>query len=99
MMCLPKRRVFPGVQSFNRPILKQPRISVILLQDNPSDSGESYDCEAWWKRRAVKQRETNSFWSIFVAATVMGVVIIGHRWHQERWQVLQLRGQAGVSDH
>lgn len=81
---------------------------VPLLQDNPSDSGENYDCrdlpcEAWWKRRAVtlyaQAKETNSFWSIFVAATVMGVVIIGHRWHQERWQVLQLKGQAGVSDH
>lgn len=62
--------------------------------------GENYDCsdlpcEAWWKRRAVtlyaQAKETNTFWSIFVAATVMGLVIIGHRWQQERWQVLHLK--------
>ncbi|XP_011098237.1 ATG8-interacting protein 1 isoform X3 [Sesamum indicum] len=71
------------------------------------DEGEKYDagglpCEAWWKRRAVSlyahAKEANTFWSIFVAAAVMGLVIIGHHWQQERWQVLHLKWQFGISD-
>lgn len=59
-------------------------------------------CEAWWKRRAASlyahAKETNAFWSIFIAAAVMGLVIIGQRWQQERWQVLQLKWQFNISD-
>ncbi|KAJ6390815.1 hypothetical protein OIU77_024931 [Salix suchowensis] len=33
-------------------------------------------------------KEANTFWSIFVAAAVMGIVILGQRWQQERWQVI-----------
>lgn len=49
----------------------------------------------WWKRHAASlysnAKESNSFWSIVVATAVMGLVIIGQRWQQERWQVLQLK--------
>ncbi|XP_020965179.1 ATG8-interacting protein 1 isoform X2 [Arachis ipaensis] len=38
-------------------------------------------CGAWWKRRAFR--------SVCVAATVMGVVMVGHHWQQERF--LQLK--------
>ncbi|GAB2271726.1 hypothetical protein Dimus_006557 [Dionaea muscipula] len=48
---------------------------------------------AWWKRPVAclraRAKETNAFWSIFVAAAVMGLVILGQKWQQERWQVLQ----------
>ncbi|KAK4339291.1 hypothetical protein RND71_040753 [Anisodus tanguticus] len=57
-------------------------------------------CQAWWKRRAAsliaRAKDANTFWSIFIAATVMGLVIIGQTWQQERWQVLQMKWQAGV---
>ncbi|KAL7129462.1 hypothetical protein ABFS83_13G067800 [Erythranthe nasuta] len=69
--------------------------------------GDKYDgvdlpCEAWWKRRAISvyehAKEANTFWSIFIAATVMGLVIIGHRWQQGRWQILHLKSQFGIND-
>lgn len=69
--------------------------------------GDIYDgadlpCEAWWKRRAFSlyahAKETNSVWSIFIAAAVMGLVIIGHQWQHERLQVLRLRWQLSITD-
>ncbi|XP_043697915.1 ATG8-interacting protein 1 isoform X1 [Telopea speciosissima] len=71
------------------------------------DKGDEYSgcgppCEAWWKRRAASfyahAKEANAFWSIFVAATFMGLVIIGQRWQQERWQVQQLKWQFSIND-
>ncbi|KAL0443592.1 UNVERIFIED_CONTAM: ATG8-interacting protein 1 [Sesamum latifolium] len=59
--------------------------------------GAALPCEAWWKRQAFSlythAKEANSVWSIFVAAAVMGLVIIG-----QRWQVLHLKWQFGISD-
>ncbi|XP_011082751.1 ATG8-interacting protein 1 [Sesamum indicum] len=59
--------------------------------------GAALPCEAWWKRQAFSlythAKEANTVWSIFVAAAVMGLVIIG-----QRWQVLHLKWQFGISD-
>lgn len=56
--------------------------------DEDKDDGSNLPCEAWWKRRALslytQAKEANAVWSIFIAAAVMGLVIIG-----QRWQVLQ----------
>lgn len=56
--------------------------------DEDKDDGSDLPCEAWWKRRALtlyaQAKEANTVWSIFIAAAVMGLVIIG-----QRWQVLQ----------
>ena len=69
--------------------------------------GDKYDdadlpCEAWWKRHAFSvyahAKEANTVWSIFLAAAVMGLVIIGHQWQHERWQVLRLRWQFDIND-
>ncbi|KAF2282604.1 hypothetical protein P3X46_003688 [Hevea brasiliensis] len=64
--------------------------------------GSDLPCEAWWKRRAASLythvKETNAFWSIFVAAAVMGLVILGQRWQQERWRALQLKWQASINE-
>lgn len=69
---------------------------------NDKYSGSNLPCEAWWRRRAASlyahAKEANAVWSIFVAAAVMGLVILGQRWQQERWQVLQLRWQSTVND-
>nr|KAJ0194852.1 hypothetical protein LSAT_V11C700344140 [Lactuca sativa] len=47
----------------------------------------------WLKKQAVSlyahTKETSTFWSIFAAAAVMGIVIIGQQWQHERWQVLR----------
>lgn len=59
-------------------------------------------CGAWWKRRAASlyshAKDTNAVWSIFIAAAVMGVVILGQRWQQERWQALQLKWQLSLNE-
>ncbi|KAF7154807.1 hypothetical protein RHSIM_Rhsim01G0159000 [Rhododendron simsii] len=58
--------------------------------------------EGWWRRRAcslyAQAKEANTFWSIFVAAAVMGLVILGQHWQQERWQALKLKWQLSVND-
>lgn len=57
--------------------------------------------EAWWKRRAASlyshAKEASAFWSIFIAAAVMGIVILGQHWQQERWQILQLKWQNTIN--
>ncbi|CAH2057771.1 unnamed protein product [Thlaspi arvense] len=62
---------------------------------------DSLPCEAWWRRRAVsmysRTREANAIWSLFFAAAVTGLVVLGQRWQQERWQVLQLKWQSSIS--
>ncbi|KAK9103667.1 hypothetical protein Sjap_020921 [Stephania japonica] len=78
------------------------------LSKSPSPrKGDDYDgsglpCEAWWKRRVAslyaQAKEANAFWSVFVAAALMGLVIIGQRWQQERWQMQQLKWQFSVRD-
>ncbi|XP_076928828.1 ATG8-interacting protein 2-like [Bidens hawaiensis] len=69
-------------------------------EDTYDESGLPY--AAWWKKQAVSlyahAKETNTFWSIFIAAAVMGLVIIGQQWQQERWQVLRHRWHSGVYD-
>ncbi|KAL2892193.1 ATG8-interacting protein 2 [Bienertia sinuspersici] len=69
-------------------------------EDETDDS--ELPCGAWWKRRMVslcaQVKDTNTVWSVFVAAAVMGLVILGQHWQQERWQVLQKRWQLSISD-
>lgn len=81
--------------------------SSLTLPSPESGKGEEQDdsglpCGAWWKRRVAslcaQAKETNAVWSIFVAAAVMGLVLIGQRWQQERWQILQQRWQLSISD-
>ncbi|XP_019053132.1 PREDICTED: ATG8-interacting protein 1 isoform X2 [Nelumbo nucifera] len=65
-------------------------------------SGSGLPCEAWWKRRVASlyahAKEANAFWSVVVAAALMGLVVIGHRWQQQRWQVQQLKWQLSTGD-
>ncbi|XP_030515503.1 ATG8-interacting protein 2-like isoform X2 [Rhodamnia argentea] len=64
--------------------------------------GSNLPCGAWWKRRAAslyaQAKEANAFWSVFIAAAVMGLVILGHRWRHERLQALQLRWHVSISN-
>jgi len=49
------------------------------------DDDSALPCGAWWKRGVdslcAHAKETSAFWSIFVAAAVMGLVVLGQRWH------------------
>ncbi|XP_070026144.1 ATG8-interacting protein 1 isoform X2 [Nicotiana sylvestris] len=66
-------------------------------KDEDDDDTANLPCQAWWKRGAASlvahAKDANAFWSIFIAAAVMGLVIIGQTWQQERWQVLQTKWQ------
>jgi len=65
-------------------------------------SGKDLPCEAWWKRHAAslltQAREANALWPIAIAAALMGLVVLGQRWQQERWQNQQLRSQLSAKD-
>ncbi|XP_010523758.1 PREDICTED: ATG8-interacting protein 1-like [Tarenaya hassleriana] len=65
------------------------------------DAAYNLPCEAWWRKRAVsvyaQAKEANTFWSLFIAATVTGLVIFSQRLQQERWQVLHLKWQSSIS--
>jgi hypothetical protein len=58
--------------------------------------------EAWWKRSVAsliaQAKETNTVWSICIAAAVMGIVILGQHWQQERWQILQQKWESSIGN-
>ncbi|KAK1266940.1 hypothetical protein QJS04_geneDACA000382 [Acorus gramineus] len=72
-----------------------------LGKDNKFN-GSGIPCEAWWKRQAsfvyTHAKEANTFWSVCVAAALMGLVVLGQRWQQERWQIQQLKWHFSISD-
>ncbi|CAH2069128.1 unnamed protein product [Thlaspi arvense] len=71
-------------------------------KDEKHEAANAPPCEAWWKRSAAtlisQARETNTVWSVFIAAAVMGIVILGQRWQQERWQILQLKWESSIGN-
>lgn len=77
-------------------------VSSVAEQVDKNSDGSHLPCEAWWKRRAAAfythAKEANTVWSIFVAAAVMGLVILGQQWQQERWQVMQLKWQFNINN-
>lgn len=80
-------------------------VSPELLHPKNFSEGDKYHpsnlpCGAWWKRKAAAvfahAKEANAYWSIFIAAAVMGLVMLGQRWQQER--AFQLKLQSSVND-
>ncbi|XP_031484477.1 ATG8-interacting protein 1 isoform X1 [Nymphaea colorata] len=65
-------------------------------------NGSGLPRESWWKRRAVslytQAREANAFWSVFIAAALTGLAILGHRWQQEKLHIQQLKWQISIGD-
>jgi hypothetical protein len=59
-------------------------------------------CDAWWRRHAVSlyghAKNATPYWSIVVAAAVVGLVIIGHRWQRDKPQVFKLKPQLFIDD-
>lgn len=91
-----------GVESENNSDL--PAESLQLSKPMRDDDFHESDlpCGAWWKKRAASlyahAKEANAFWSICIAAAVMGLVILGQQWQQERWQVLQSKWHLTIKD-
>ncbi|KAF8088303.1 hypothetical protein N665_0546s0033 [Sinapis alba] len=71
------------------------------LEKDAKHATHNLPCEAWWRRRAVsvylRTRESNAVWSLFFAAAVTGLVVLGQRWQQEKWQALQLNWHSNIS--
>lgn len=69
--------------------------------NNDKNNTEDPIPRAWWEKPVACLRahvnETNAIWSIFIAAAVVGLVILGQKWQQERKQVLQQRLQLSLT--
>ena len=70
---------------------------------NLSNSGKSkIPCESWWTRRAISiyvhAKEAGAVWSLCAAAALMGLVILGHRWHQERLKIQYVSSRFSVGE-
>ncbi|KAJ7007687.1 ATG8-interacting protein 2-like [Populus alba x Populus x berolinensis] len=81
-----------GIPEVNEPSEKVLDFPTDVPSSLKAAKDDSLPCDAWWKRRVASlhahAKEANAFWSIFVAAAVMGIVILGQRWQQERWQAI-----------
>ncbi|XP_071717399.1 ATG8-interacting protein 2-like [Rutidosis leptorrhynchoides] len=76
---------------FTDPVSDSNTCNLDSSEDKHDGSGTPYAC--WLKKQAAclyaHAKETNTFWSVFAAAAVLGIVIISKKWQQEKWQVLR----------
>lgn len=90
----------PGLDEHDSDFSPDISVSPTLAKGDKQD-GSDLPSGAWWKRRAASfyahAKEANAFWSVFIAAAMMGLVLLGQRWQQERWQALQLKWQTSVN--
>ncbi|URE26245.1 hypothetical protein MUK42_18140 [Musa troglodytarum] len=79
-------------------IMDSPREHTKLCEDEVDQP--NLPCQVWWKRHATSlychAKESNTFWSIVVAAAVMGVVIMGRRWQRDKWQLHQIKWRFSI---
>ncbi|XP_042506925.1 ATG8-interacting protein 1-like [Macadamia integrifolia] len=77
--CDPSHRILDSCSDFSKSINHTKEV-----QFNKS----GLPCEAWWKKRVASlytnTKEVNAFWSIFVAATLVGLVFLGRRWQKNK---------------
>ncbi|KAG6527612.1 hypothetical protein ZIOFF_009735 [Zingiber officinale] len=61
------------------------------IDDKDESSGPELPSQAWWKRHVAsvyhQAKEANTFWSVIVAAAVVGIIVIGRRWQQDKWKL------------
>ncbi|URE04260.1 hypothetical protein MUK42_20406 [Musa troglodytarum] len=85
--------------------------AVDVNMDSPRDhtepnedefDGSNLPCQSWWKRHAVslyhQAKEADTFWSVVVAAAVVGIIVLGHRWHRDKWQLHQIKWRFSIND-
>lgn len=66
------------------------KIGVSSKESSASALEDEHAVETWWNK-PVHGRQASTYWSFALAAAVMGLVILGHRWQYERRQNHQLR--------
>lgn len=78
----------PSEEGLEQNVSQSPKDMDEIHEDE--DDGSDLPCVDWWKKRAAalfaQAKEANAVWSILFAAAVMGVVMIGHKWQQSKWQ-------------
>lgn len=81
--------------------LNSPRKST-KSSDGDDYAGSGYSCVGWWKKHASsfyrQAKEANTFWSIVVAAALTGLVILGKRWHRDKWHAQELSRHMSIND-
>ncbi|KAJ4956827.1 hypothetical protein NE237_013610 [Protea cynaroides] len=77
--CDPSQRSLDSCSDFSKSISRTKEVKL-------NKSG--IPCKAWCKKTVASlytnTKQANAFWSIFVAATLMGFVILGQRWQQNK---------------
>ncbi|KAF8087176.1 hypothetical protein N665_0596s0027 [Sinapis alba] len=97
-------RAFGGshVYEQSEPVHQQQTNDITPDDDDDEVAAANSPPPPWWKRSAAsllsQAKETNTVWSIFIAAAVMGVVVLGQRWQHDRWQVLQLNWESSIGN-
>ncbi|CAL9102782.1 ATG8-interacting protein 1-like [Musa acuminata AAA Group] len=70
--------------------------------DEDEFDGSNLPCQSWWKRHAVslyrQAKEADTFWSVVVAAAVVGIIVLGHRWQRNKWQLHQIKWRFSIND-
>lgn len=65
-------------------------------------SGSGIPGESGWKRRAAAlyahAKDSGTLWSLCAAAALMGLVILGQRWHRERWQIHHFNPRFSINE-
>ncbi|KAJ6815297.1 ATG8-interacting protein 1-like isoform X1 [Iris pallida] len=88
--------------SHESPVFPSDCIDASKENEENEYAGSDFPCEAWWKRQTMSlynhARKGNKFWSIFVAAAVMGLVILGQQWQKEKVHFQQLKLHFVISD-
>ncbi|WOL17344.1 hypothetical protein Cni_G26135 [Canna indica] len=66
-----------------------------LREDQNTNKMCGLPCRIWWKRHAITlynhAKEANTFWSVIVAAALVGLVILGQRKQQEKPHIQEIK--------
>ncbi|GER45235.1 glucose-1-phosphate adenylyltransferase family protein [Striga asiatica] len=76
---------------------------MLNFEEDKSSELPNIPCEAWWRNCADtlcgRAKSVNPYWSIAIAAAVVGIVIISNRWQRDnRPHVFQLKSLLAVDN-
>ncbi|KAJ3689354.1 hypothetical protein LUZ61_018518 [Rhynchospora tenuis] len=71
-------------------------------QGEEENQTKEVEREGWWKKQALtvykNMKEATTLWSVFWAAALVGIAIVGQRWQREKLQVQQLKLQFRINN-
>ncbi|KAJ4785082.1 mesoderm induction early response protein [Rhynchospora pubera] len=81
------------------PEMDEQKSDVEQEEDNQTKGLER---EGWWKKQALtvykNMKEATTLWSVFWAAALVGIAIVGQRWQREKLQIQQLKLQFRINN-